>query len=170
MSDIVGMAAALADGDLTAAVPLLDALKEAGDPRVGDLLSAVAYILDGLELGASDLEGAERGATLSRLRRELRQYISRLFWPELPGRDDRLRMATERLKHPPSPLRSAPSGRIVLRGAPLNIHSWEVAGYVDGSGQVFPVESGEGGVGTLLIDDDGRVTLEPPLAGEGGVP
>lgn len=76
--DIERMALALRGGDLTAAVPLLDALRECGDARRAERL----HYAVGTLLSRMDEIGMSRFAAV-----DFRREVDRLFWTEV-RRDD----------------------------------------------------------------------------------
>lgn len=81
-NDIGNLAQAYSDGDFTAAIPLLDLLKINGDWREKYFSDLVGRTLTVGTRGMSSVD--------------VKSEMLKLFWMELPGRDERLKKASER--------------------------------------------------------------------------
>ena len=100
-ADLSALASALLDGDLGAAVPLMEWLREAGDSRHRDLRRLVGAMLAAIDTAhdrvAEQLEADGRDVAYyvdsDWLR--FRAQIGSLFWDVLPGMAGRIRYAAE---------------------------------------------------------------------------
>lgn len=97
MTDIANLLTALLEGDLTAAVPVLDWLRERGDTRADRFIEvAGTYLLrreDPARYGHDDSF------------RALTENLRILFWPELPDTAERLKDLSHRRAADPDLLR-----------------------------------------------------------------